>query len=44
MVISRFYDYVITVLSKFIGHHFVLTNPAFYTPIEEGDYVLVIGD
>ena len=40
----RFNEYFISTLGKFVGHKFVLTNPAFYTPIEENDYVIVIGD
>lgn len=31
-------------IGKFIGHKFIFTNPAFYTPLEEGDHVLVLGD
>lgn len=44
VIYSRFNEYFISTLGKFVGHKFVLTNPAFYTPIEENDYVIVIGD
>jgi hypothetical protein len=34
---TRFLEYVRDTLGKFIGNKFVLTNPAFYTPLEIGD-------
>lgn len=33
-----------SVLSKVLGERFVLTNPSFYTRLDESDGVIVIGD
>ena len=39
-----FLDYFTQVLGKLIGQRFVMTNPAFDTPIELNDQILVIGN
>ena len=32
------------ILSKILGNRFVLTNPSFYTALEENDQILILGD
>lgn len=32
------------ILQKILGDRFILTNPSFYTVIEENDEILLLGD
>lgn len=33
-----------SILQKVLGDRFILTNPSFYTTIEEDDGIIVLGD
>lgn len=35
---------LIHVVARLLGDRFIYTNPSFSTPIEEHDYILVVGD
>ena len=37
-------DHISRIMNNFYGSEFVMTNPSFLTPLEEGDKVLIIGN
>ena len=44
MVIIRFRKWFMMETGKHLGDRYVMTNPGFYTPIEQDDMIILLGD